>query len=48
MNDIGALIAWLLEAPRGCPVEEGGATAAFTAISGAPVTAVMRHAPRGS
>lgn len=42
MNDIGALISWLLEAPRGCAVEDGGATAAFAAISGEPVTAVMR------
>jgi hypothetical protein len=42
VNDIGALIARLLEAPRGCPVEEGGATAAFAAISGEPVTAVMQ------
>jgi hypothetical protein len=41
VNDIGTLIAWLLEAPRGCPVEQGGATAAFAAISGDPVTAVM-------
>ena len=41
MNDVGTLIAWLLEAPRGCPVEAGGATAAFEAISGTTVTAVM-------
>jgi hypothetical protein len=42
VSDIGALIGWLLEAPRGRPVEECGATAAFAAISGAPVTAVIR------
>ena len=41
MNDVAALIGWLLEAPRGCPVEDCGATAAVAAISGAEVTAVM-------
>lgn len=41
MKDIGVLIAWLLAAPRDCPVEHGGATAAFAAISGTDVTAVV-------
>ena len=42
MNDIDALIGWLLEAPRGrCPVEDCGATALIAAISGTEVTAVM-------
>ena len=41
MNDVAALTAWLLEAPRGCPVEDCGATAVVSAISGAAVTAVM-------
>lgn len=40
MNDVSALIGWLLEAPRGCPVEDCGATAALAAISGAGITAV--------
>lgn len=41
MSDIGVLMAWLLTAPRDCPVEEGGATAAFAAISRNDITAVM-------
>lgn len=41
MSDIGALMAWLLTAPRDCPVEDGGATAAFAAISRNDITAVM-------
>jgi hypothetical protein len=41
MNDADALIAWLLARPEG-PVEDNGATAAFTAISGGEITAVMR------
>ena len=42
MNDIDALIGWLLEAPRGrYPVEDCGATALIAAISGTEVTAVM-------
>lgn len=42
MSDIDALIGWLLEAPcGGCPVEDSGATALITAISGTQVTAVM-------
>lgn len=41
MSDVGVLIAWLLTAPRECPVEDGGATAAFAAISGTGITAVM-------
>ena len=42
MNDVDALIGWLLEAPRGrCPVEDCGATALLSAISGAQVTAVI-------
>jgi hypothetical protein len=42
VNDVNALIGWLLEAPRGCPVEECGATAAFEAISGTGITAVTQ------
>jgi hypothetical protein len=42
VNDIGNLIAWLLAAPRGHPVENCGATAAFAAISGTRITAVMQ------
>ena len=42
MNDVDALIGWLLEAPRGgCPVEDSGATALLSAISGTQVHAVM-------
>jgi hypothetical protein len=41
MSDVGVLIAWLLTAPRDCPVEDGGATAAFAAISGGGITAIM-------
>lgn len=42
MNEVDALIGWLLEAPRGgCPVEDCGATALLSAISGTQVTAVM-------
>jgi hypothetical protein len=42
VNDIDALIGWLLEAPRGrCPVEDCGATALISAISRTEVTAVM-------
>jgi hypothetical protein len=41
VSDAGALIARLLEAPRGRPVEDGGATAALAAISGTEITAVM-------
>jgi hypothetical protein len=40
VNDVDALIGWLLEAPRGsCPVEDCGATAVLSAISGAEITA---------
>jgi hypothetical protein len=42
VSDAGMLIAWLLAAPRDRPVEDGGATAAFAAISGAEITAVMQ------
>jgi hypothetical protein len=41
VNDIGTLIAWLLAAPRHSSVENCGATAAFAAISGIEITAVM-------
>ena len=41
MSDVDALAAWLLETPRGCPVEDCGATAVVSAIAGAEVTAVM-------
>lgn len=41
MSDIGTLIAWLLAGPRHAPVEVGGATAAFAAISGTDITAVL-------
>jgi hypothetical protein len=42
VNDVDALIGWLLEAPRGrCPVEDCGATALLSAISGTQVTAVI-------
>jgi hypothetical protein len=41
MNDAGAFLAWLLASPPG-PVEDHGATAAFSAISGCEITAVMR------
>jgi hypothetical protein len=42
VNDVDALIGWLLEAPRGgCPVEDSGATALLSAISGTQVHAVM-------
>jgi hypothetical protein len=41
VNDIGALMAWLLAAPRSRPVEQCGATAAFAAISGTDIAAVM-------
>lgn len=48
MNDVDALIGWLLEAPRGHrPVEGCGATALISAISGAPVTAaILSRGPR--
>ena len=49
MNDVDALIGWLLEAPRGrCPVEDCGATALLSAISGAQVTAVRKASPSRS
>lgn len=42
MNNVETLIGWLLEAPHGrYPVEDCGATALISAISGTPVTAVM-------
>ena len=42
MNDVDALIGWLMEAPGGgCPVEDCGATALLSAISGTRVTAAM-------
>jgi hypothetical protein len=42
VNDVDALIGWLMEAPRdGCPVEDYGATALLSAISGTQVTAAM-------
>jgi hypothetical protein len=41
VSDIDALIARLLAEQHGRPVEDCGATAAFAAISGAEVTAVM-------
>jgi len=37
-----ALIAWLLAPPQGTPIEQSGATAAFTAISGRAVAALMQ------
>jgi hypothetical protein len=42
VSDIGALIAWLLTAPRGRPVEDVGATAMISAISGTEITVVMQ------
>lgn len=42
MNSAGALITWLLAAPRTGPVEDSGATAALEAIAGTGITAVMR------
>ena len=42
MSDVKALIAWLLGVPQDVPVEQCGATAAFAAISGHDVYAVMR------
>jgi hypothetical protein len=46
VNDVDALIGWLLEAPSGrCPVEDCGATAALSVISGAEVT--VRMSSRG-
>jgi hypothetical protein len=41
VSDIGTLIAWLLAAPRRSPVEDCGATAAFSVISGSEIAAVM-------
>jgi hypothetical protein len=41
VSDAGALIAWLLAAPPRSAVEDCGATAAFAAISGTGITAVM-------
>jgi hypothetical protein len=42
VNDVDALIGWLLEAQHGgWPVEDSGATALLSAISGTQVTAVM-------
>ena len=42
MSSVSALIERLLTAPQGVPVEESGATAAFVAISGCAVGAVMQ------
>lgn len=44
MNPADALMlmTWLLAAPRTGPVEDSGATAALSAISGTAITAVMR------
>jgi hypothetical protein len=39
VSDAGLLIAWLLDRPCGRPVEERGATAALTAVSGKVITA---------
>ncbi len=42
MSDVDAIIGWLLEAPRGRQlVEDCGATALLSAISGTEITAVM-------
>ena len=42
MNDVDAIIGWLLEAPHGWQlVEDCGATALLAAISGAEVTTAM-------
>jgi hypothetical protein len=42
VSNVETLISWLLEAPHGrSPVEDCGATALLSAISGTPVTAVM-------
>jgi hypothetical protein len=41
VSDIGTLIAWLLAAPRHSAVEDCGATAAFSVISGSEIAAVM-------
>jgi hypothetical protein len=48
VNEVDVLIGWLLETPRGHrPVEDCGATALLSAISGTQVTAVMHaHGPR--
>jgi hypothetical protein len=42
VSDVGMLIAWLLAAPPRSGVEDSGATAAFAAISGTDIAAVMQ------
>jgi hypothetical protein len=42
VSDATALIAWLRAEPPDAPIERSGATAAFAAISGHPITAVMQ------
>jgi hypothetical protein len=42
MSDAAELQAWLMDSRPGTPVEDSGATAVFSRITGAEITAVMR------